>query len=204
MKKIKSLIIIIKSQIISSIYYFYLRVRFPNIKLKDRLHLYGGMPYIYSSLNSKIEFGTNCTIINSTKYNRIGIIKKTSICAERNGNIILGNNVGLSGVSICSHDQIIIGNNVLVGANTFIFDTDFHSIESEIRLKEIKMMVPIGEKTKPICIENNVFIGANTIINKGVRIGANSIIAAGSVVTRNIPTNEIWGGNPASFIKGTR
>ena len=54
---------------------------------------------------------------------------------------------------------------------------------------------------KPVIIENSVFIGAQSIILKGVTIGKNSIIGAGSVVTKNVPANQIWAGNPARFIK---
>ena len=56
-------------------------------------------------------------------------------------------------------------------------------------------------KTAEVKIGNNVFIGANTIVLKGVTIGDRSIIGAGSVVTKNIPEDEIWGGNPAKFIR---
>ena len=53
----------------------------------------------------------------------------------------------------------------------------------------------------PVIIEDNVFIGARSIILKGVTIGRNSIVGAGSVVTKSIPSNQIWGGNPAKFIR---
>ena len=56
-------------------------------------------------------------------------------------------------------------------------------------------------KTAPIRIGNHVFIGARCIIGKGITIGEKSIVAAGSVVTKNIPPKEMWGGNPAKFIK---
>ena len=198
---IKKSIIQAVSFILSNLYCTYLRIRFSNLKLLKKINIYGGIPYIYASTGSNIQIGQNCNVINDTKYNRIGIIKKSSICAERNGKIVIGDNVGMSGVSICSHDQIVIGNNVLIGANVFIFDTDFHSLISEIRLQEIESGNPIGEKTEPVYIGNNVFIGANAIITKGVKIGDNSIIATGSIVTKNIPENEIWGGNPAKFIR---
>ena len=56
-------------------------------------------------------------------------------------------------------------------------------------------------KTAPVIIDDDVFIGTNCIIGKGVHIGARSIIAAGSVVVKDIPADEVWGGNPARFIK---
>ena len=54
---------------------------------------------------------------------------------------------------------------------------------------------------KPVHIKENVFIGAHSIILKGVVIGENSIIGAGSVVTKSIPSNQIWAGNPAKYIR---
>ena len=53
----------------------------------------------------------------------------------------------------------------------------------------------------PIIVGDDVFVGANSIILKGVIIGARVIIGAGSVVTKNIPSDEIWAGNPAKFIR---
>jgi len=55
--------------------------------------------------------------------------------------------------------------------------------------------------TAPIIIRDYVFIGGSSIILKGVTIGKNSIVAAGSMVTKSIPDNEIWGGNPAKYLK---
>ena len=56
-------------------------------------------------------------------------------------------------------------------------------------------------KTKPILIKEGAFIGAQSIILKGVTIGKHSVVGAGSVVTKDIPDGEIWGGNPAVFIR---
>jgi acetyltransferase-like isoleucine patch superfamily enzyme len=99
---------------------------------------------------------------------------------------------------ICNH-QIKIGNNVTIGGNTVIYDTDFHSLNPLIRKNKT-----IDKKSAfklPVTIEDNVFIGAHTTILKGVTIGQNSIIGACSVVTKTIPANEIWAGNPARFIR---
>jgi acetyltransferase-like isoleucine patch superfamily enzyme len=201
LRTVKKNIIVIYSFLLSHAYVLYLGLRFRNIQVGNKFRIFGGFPFIYASQNSSIAISEGCKIINKTQYNRIGINKKTSICAEDNGHIIIGSNVGMSGVSICSRLKIIIGDNVLIGANTFIYDTDFHSVSHKDRLEEISLGTSKNEKKKSICIEDNVFIGGNSIILKGVTIGENSIVAAGSVVTKSIPANEIWGGNPASFIK---
>lgn len=92
--------------------------------------------------------------------------------------------------------RIWIGKNVKVGGGTRIFDTDFHPLDYMDRRNTVH-----GTKTAPVIIEDDVFIGTNCIIGKGVTIGARSIIAAGSVVVKSIPSDEIWGGNPAKFIR---
>ena len=78
-------------------------------------------------------------------------------------------------------------------------DTNFHSIDWQERRRESEMVT--NTKTSPVIIGDDVFIGARTIINKGITIGNRSIVAAGSVVVKNIPADEVWGGNPAKFIK---
>lgn len=85
-----------------------------------------------------------------------------------------------------------------IGGGVCIYDTDFHSLDPILRnsAEDIKF-----RKTKAILIKENAFIGAHSIILKGVTIGKNSIVGAGSVVTKSIPDNQIWAGNPARFIK---
>lgn len=95
--------------------------------------------------------------------------------------------------AITSASTVCIGSNVLLGSGVRIFDTDFHPISANDRKKGILDCI----KTAPVKIEDNVFIETDTIILKGVTIGPNSVIGAGSVVTTNVPSNEIWAGNPA-------
>lgn len=80
-----------------------------------------------------------------------------------------------------------------------VFDTDFHSLDYLVRLDFEKDMQI--KKMAKVTIEHDVFIGAGTIILKGVTIGACSVIGAGSVVTKDIPANQIWAGNPAKYIR---
>ena len=99
--------------------------------------------------------------------------------------------------AITSASTVCIGSNVLLGSGVRIFDTDFRPISANDRKKGILDCI----KTAPVKIEDNVFIGTDTIILKGVTIGPNSVIGAGSVVTTNVPSNEIWAGNPAHKLK---
>jgi acetyltransferase-like isoleucine patch superfamily enzyme len=89
----------------------------------------------------------------------------------------------------------LIGSNILIGSGCVISDSDSHPVLPSERNDHTKT------KTKPVVIEDDVFIGARSIILKGVTIGKGSVIGAGSVVTKSIPEYTIAGGNPAKIIK---
>lgn len=89
--------------------------------------------------------------------------------------------------------EILIGSHCRIGINCQVLDSDFHDIEKNQRSS--------AGQSDAIVLGDNVWIGNNVIILKGVRIGENSIVGAGSVVTKSIPDNEIWGGSPARFIR---
>ena len=120
---------------------------------------------------------------------------------SRKGQLIIGENANFANkweVGYPNKISITIGNNVHIGGSTKIYDTNFHNMNyNERRVAELN-----GEtKTSPVIIEDDVFIGTGVLIGKGVTIGARSIIAAGSVVVKSVPADELWGGNPAKFIK---
>jgi maltose O-acetyltransferase len=97
-------------------------------------------------------------------------------------------------VTIVAQQQVEIGKRCLFGDHLYITDSDFHDISAETRHTG-------PGKTTPTIIADNVWIGSRAIILKGVSIGENSVIAAGSVVTKNVPPNSIFGGNPAKHIR---
>lgn len=116
---------------------------------------------------------------------------------QSTASIRIGSNCMLNGTVIHSRSEVVIGDNCMFGAGTVVLDSDFHSttINPTIRREQVQAV------DRPVVIGNNVWIGRNAIILKGVHIGDNSIIAAGSVVTKNIPPNQVFGGNPAHFIR---
>jgi acetyltransferase-like isoleucine patch superfamily enzyme len=158
-----------------------------------------GWPRVNIGLGGVCLIGANFRSNNREMSNPIGRFKRCSIIVGKKGNLIIGDNVGMSSTAIVCHDRIEIGNNVNLGGNVVIYDTDFHSLNQSDRLN--RELDGNNTSTKPVKIGNNVFIGAHTTILKGVTIGSNTIIGAGSVVTKSIPDNEIWAGNPAKFIR---
>jgi maltose O-acetyltransferase len=117
---------------------------------------------------------------------------------ERNeySKIIIGDNVWINNnFYICSEGEgIEIVKNTLIGVNVEIIDSDFHDLHPGRRINR-------KPKTEKVIIEDNVFIGNNLKILKGVGIGKNSVIANGSILTKSIPANVIAGGNPAKVIR---
>lgn len=157
------------------------------IKIEGKINIFG----------KNIKIGDDVIIRSGKRQNPIDGGTYTCICTFGKGKIDIGNNVGISNCQICSAEKIIIEDDVLIGGNTKIFDTDFHPINAKNRKNcDIDS---IGKK--PVIIKKGAFIGASSIILKGVTIGEESIIGAGSVVTKDIPRKEIWAGNPARFVK---
>ena len=158
-----------------------------------------GMPYIHVTKDSTFSVGENFKMNNTKQANPIGRESKCSFVAVSGGSLIIGKNVGISSSSIVCHNNIKIDDNVIIGGNCCIYDTDFHSLSSSNRLDQKNDI--LNARTKPVHIKKNCFIGAHTTILKGVTMGENSVLGAGSVLTKNIPDNEIWAGNPAVLIR---
>lgn len=132
-------------------------------------------------LSSGIEYAEGC---------RIAVLPGATLS--------IGDYTGMSQVSITCKNSITIGAHCTIGAGVMMFDTNFHNTDWRVRrtLDDLKTA-----KTAPITIGNDCFIGTRSIICKGVSIGDRSIIAAGSVVVSNIPSDCIAGGNPCKVIK---
>jgi acetyltransferase-like isoleucine patch superfamily enzyme len=133
---------------------------------------------------------------------------RTSLAAEENGKIEIGDNCYISNASLVCSEKISIGNNVLIAGGVTIADSDFHPIAPAARLADTIAISAVGNRskrpdiaTKPVIIEDDVWIGFNATILKGIRIGAGSIIAAGALVIGDVPPNSEVAGNPARVLK---
>lgn len=150
------------------------------------------------SNNGTIDIGKG-VVINSGSYpNPVGVAETRIYTYDKNSCISIGDYSGMSNVLLFAKESIHIGNGVMIGADTKIIDNDFHGVNNRIT-PEGKYVRDEG-KSAPVYIGNGVFIGMNCLILKGVKIGENSVIGAGSVVTHDIPANEIWAGNPAKLV----
>jgi acetyltransferase-like isoleucine patch superfamily enzyme len=104
----------------------------------------------------------------------------------------------MSNAMIAAYEHVFIGKHVNLGAGCKIMDTDFHSLDLDERIRNVNI------PHRPVRIEDGVFIGTEAMILKGVTVGAESVVAAGAIVVKSIPPGEIWGGNPARFIRKLR
>ncbi|MGB5555679.1 MAG: acyltransferase [Flavobacteriaceae bacterium] len=169
--------------------------------LKYKKVSYDSYPTIHGKIfiagGGKLKLGKGVAF-NSGKYsNPIGGDLRMTIGVSKNALLEIGDYTGMSNSAIICHEHIKIGSYVKVGGNVKIYDTDFHSLDP---IERSNPKTDVG-KTKPVLIGDYCFIGAHSILLKGITIGDKSIIGAGSVVAKSIPEGEIWGGNPAKFIK---
>lgn len=156
-----------------------------------------GLPIIQKHRRSVMKFGEGFSLRSSGHSNPLAPNHPVVLSTLRAGAVLeIGRNFGMTGGSICAATRITIGDNAAVGANCVITDTDFHPLHPRARLLE-----PQNGQSAPVVIGNNVFIGMNSIVLKGVTIGENSVLGAGSVVSRSIPSDSIAAGNPAVVLR---
>ena len=166
------------------------------VSYDDGLRVMGVLKVLVTR-RGNVRIGKNLRVNSGDNYNVIGRQQKCIFWVE--GVLTIKDNVGISTSAIICNHQITIGNNVVIGGNTVIYDTDFHSLDAGQRNDPEQDRV--NTRWASVTIGDNVFIGAHTTILKGVTIGDNSVVGACSVVTKNIPANELWAGNPAVCIR---
>jgi acetyltransferase-like isoleucine patch superfamily enzyme len=156
-----------------------------------------GVPILQKHRGSTLLIGDGLQLRSIPQSNALGPFHPVILSTRRAGaRLVIGRGFGMTGGTICAEESITIGDDVWVGGNCTITDTDFHPLRLEDRLAR-----PLDGATAPVRIEDGAFIGMQSLILKGVTIGARSVIGAGSVVTRDIPPGVIAAGNPARVIR---
>lgn len=179
-----------------SSYYNLIRLKMYGVEYGRHCVIHGKL-YINLFSTARVKIGDNLYFSSGWGINALCANKRGMIYATENARITIGNNVGMSSTVLWAHESITIGNHVKIGGNSILIDTDSHNMDYLVR----RGQYTDWGVSKPIVIEDDAFIGVNCIILKGVTIGARSIIAAGSVVTKSIPADCVAGGNPAKVIK---
>ena len=156
-----------------------------------------GLPIIQRHRQSEIRVGRRLALRSSPASNPLGPNRPVIISTRRAGaSITIGDDFGMTGGSLVCEQRISIGDRVWVGANAIITDTDFHPLDPEQRRTQ-----PSAANTAPVTIADDVFVGMNALVLKGVTIGAGSVLAAGCVVARDVPPRSVVAGNPARVVR---
>lgn len=171
-----------------------------NVEFRNDKVQFKGHCYINIGVNSKVRIGDGFVCNSGLNY---GLENTESKIRVKDGAVLyIGSNTGCSSTVIGCYKEIIIGDNVIIGGGCRIADSNFHSLDWNIRRD--RAIDCSKSKSASIHICNDVFIGARCFIGKGVTIGERSIIAAGSVVVKDIPADCIAGGNPCKVIKSIK
>lgn len=159
-----------------------------------------GPTHLMRAPKSEIIIGSNVQIVSSSLRSSTGsIFAPTKLrTLTKTARIIIEDNVGMNGTSIIARSKtILIGKGTIIAPNVLIMDLDGHPLWPP----ENRISNPAIENDSDVIIGKNVWIGNRCMILKGVSIGNNSVIAAGSVVTKDIPANVLAGGIPAKIIR---
>jgi len=160
-----------------------------------------GSPIVELAPGSSLEVGERARLISDSRDTALGVshpvILRTLTPAAR---IVLGDDVGISGGTICAALSVTVGSGTMLGANVTVADTDFHPVDHPARRYA---PMPDSQPEDAVTIGNNVFVGTGAIILKGTTIGDNCVVGAGSIVKGAFPAGSILAGNPARVVRQT-
>lgn len=142
-----------------------------------------------------LTLGENVVFRSAFSSNNIGLNRPCFISVASGGRIDIGNGCGLSGAVICAHLSITLGDNVMLGGNVTILDNDRHPLDAKERAEGV------GGKSESIIIGSDVWVGMNSTILKGVKIGNGTVVGANSLVVSDLPENCVAAGIPARVIR---
>lgn len=151
-----------------------------------------------------IRIGNDVRLLAGWRTNRVGLSSPVLLQTFADGLIEIGDSSGGSAVVLSSRSRISVGKHVNLGGNVRIYDHDFHALDHEKRRLSLEEQEPCI-RTLPVEIGDDVFIGANAMILKGVRLGARAIVSAGAVVFKgDYPPDSLLSGNPATVVGGRK
>jgi len=186
----------------------------PGIQLLD--------DWYHGTIPSNIEVGDNVVIDSSFCFKhyfaagvtglRVGnnvTLWRTSLAAGESALIEIGDDSYVANAALVCTERITIGARVLIAGGVTIADSDFHPLQPAARIADTVALSPVGDRkqrpaidSRPVEVEDDVWIGFNAVVLKGVRVGSGAIIDPGAVVTRDVPRGARVQGNPARVISG--
>ena len=178
------------------VYKFQLESR-ENIELGKRLTI-KGLPLIDIKRGSRLYLGSDITLNSKNRDYHINLHSPVKLFAEGEGaEIRIGDKTRIHGTCIHALESVVIGKGCLIAGNCHIIDNNGH----DLSFPDVEERINTKGCSKPVVIEDYVWIGANSVVLPGVTIGKGSVISANSVVVKDIPPMVVAGGNPATIIK---
>ena len=174
------------------------KIYFKNRGVNPDLILSTGFPYIKIQNNGKLSLGGIITMVNTAKASTLGNPRRCKFLVFPDAVLSFKGKCYMSNTVIVATKRIIIGNNVMIGAGTTIVDSDFHSFDFN---EWGTWRDQANMKREEVVIGDNVFIGTESLILKGVHVGDGCIIGARTVVTKDLPSYSVAVGNPCRVIK---
>jgi acetyltransferase-like isoleucine patch superfamily enzyme len=166
---------------------------FWGVKVGRRLVCHGN---VYINNRGIIDIGDDVILSSGWIANPVGSAQSMVFQVQKGAILRIGSKCGISNTVICCKQSIILKDGVFIGGGCSIYDNDFHSLYFKDRLSNQGNI-----KSLPIIIKQGAWVGGHCILLKGVTVGKNSVIGAGSIVTKNIADNVIAAGIPAKKIK---
>lgn len=145
---------------------------------------------------ARIHIGDHCRIQSGFAGNPVGGNGRMSFWVGPGAFLNLGHRVGLSNSTIVCLQSVTLEDDVFIGGDSKLYDTDFHSLDPRERL----LPGNPGSRTAPVTIHRRAFVGGHSILLKGSSVGEAAVVGAGSVVRSAVPALQIWAGNPARFL----
>ena len=174
------------------------KFRVQDVRLGNACRIEGTV-YLRLAESARVEIGNNVHVVGGYGINRIGGNAACCLAAGDGAELRIGDGAGISNSCLWAMERIEIGAHANIGAGCVILDHDAHSLDALQRRDYAIDSQNIAKD--PVVIGEDVLLGARCIVLKGVHIGDRSIVGAGSVVTCDIPSDEIWAGNPARKIR---
>ena len=182
----------------------------------------GSPDWDYSLLPDTVEVGTDCLLESQASFarvdtelrpgvvlgDRVRVYHWTDFNVERGARLTVGDDSILVGASFMCTRSVTIGRGVVISYNVLIADSDMHPVDPDLRRADTVEFAPYGDSSRrppfdpaPVVIEDGAVIGLNSVVLKGVRIGAGARVAAGAVVTADVPAGAVVAGNPARAVE---
>ena len=184
------------TQVVGALHLAFFRYAYPGFLVGPRPHIWGGFS-VNIAEGGRLEIGEDFHMVSSARRSYITLYSRCQFTVGPRATIRLGRHVGLNGTVLSARKSIEIGDDTMIAPNVIIVDTDFHAPWPPHE----RWTSSTEGLDADVRIGRNVWIGMGTIVLKGTRIGDNSIIGAGSVVSGEIPANCIAAGNPARALR---